>query len=113
MDVEFIHDSYIITDFVTFSSRTSIILPGRSKKGRKVMKFDPAKDSQAIYYAYLLRLWRETPQTPWRILLIATGSQEQFLFSSMEGLFAFLEERIVPLPHPNHPQQKKPDPRHI
>jgi hypothetical protein len=62
------------------------------------MKFDPAKDSQAIYYAYLLRLWRETPQTPWRILLIATDSQEQLLFSSIEGLFAFLEEMIVPLP---------------
>ena len=62
------------------------------------MKFDSTKDSQAGYYAYLLRLWRETPQTPWRILLIATDSQEQLLFSSIEGLFAFLEERLVPLP---------------
>jgi hypothetical protein len=62
------------------------------------MKFDPAKDSQTEYHAYLLRLWRETPQTPWRILLIATDSQERLLFSNIEGLFAFLEEIIVPLP---------------
>jgi hypothetical protein len=60
------------------------------------VKLEAAKDSQTVYRAYLLRLWRETPQTPWRILLIATDSQERLLFSSIEGLFVFLEDMTAP-----------------
>ncbi|MCA9972638.1 MAG: hypothetical protein KC425_20595 [Anaerolineales bacterium] len=46
---------------------------------------------QAHYHAYLLRLWRETPQGPWRVLLIAADGEEKQLFASLDGLFAFLE----------------------
>lgn len=61
-----------------------------------VVELAPTKDSQAAYRAYLMRLWRETPQTPWRVLLIATDSQERLLFSNIESLFAFLEEITAP-----------------
>lgn len=57
-----------------------------------------AKGSQAEYRAYLMRLWRESPQTPWRVLLIATDNQERRLFSSLEALFAFLDESPVSPP---------------
>ena len=43
------------------------------------------------YQAYLLRLWQETPHTPWRVSLQSTVDNERFGFSSLESLFAFLE----------------------
>ena len=45
------------------------------------------------YQAYLLRLWQETPHTPWRVSLQSTVNNERFGFSSLESLFAFLESQ--------------------
>ncbi|NUM46556.1 MAG: hypothetical protein HUU38_17770 [Anaerolineales bacterium] len=42
------------------------------------------------YQSYLLRLWRDTEAEPWRASLQEVSTQEQFLFSTLEDLFAFL-----------------------
>ena len=68
-------------------------------KHTKSQSVPPVKeqDSPAIftqYQSYLLRLWQETPQTPWRVSLQSTVNNERFGFSSLESLFAFLESQI-------------------
>jgi hypothetical protein len=46
------------------------------------------------YQAYLLRLWREGTQTPWRASLQSTSSEEMHHFATLEALFAFLDGRL-------------------
>jgi hypothetical protein len=46
------------------------------------------------YHSYLLRIWREYPQSPWRIQLEDPISREVFGFQTMEKLMQFLEEKM-------------------
>jgi hypothetical protein len=39
---------------------------------------------------YLLSLWRETPDSPWRAALRLSGSQERMGFADLEALALFL-----------------------
>jgi hypothetical protein len=50
------------------------------------------------YVAYLLRLWRETggERSQWRASLQNPHTGERVGFSSLQGLFAFLEEETGP-----------------
>ena len=46
------------------------------------------------YQAYLLRLWREGTQTPWRASLQSTSTEAMYHFATVEALFAFLDGRL-------------------
>ena len=46
------------------------------------------------YHSYLLRIWREDPQSPWRIQLEDPNSRELFGFQTMQKLMQFLEEKM-------------------
>jgi hypothetical protein len=52
------------------------------------------------YYSYLLRVWvsGEKGKLEWRVLLEDTRNGERLGFSSLERLFAFLEDQTRPLP---------------
>lgn len=46
----------------------------------------------ADYHAYLLRLWREGAQKPWRAELVSPHTGERHHFAQREQLLAFLTE---------------------
>jgi hypothetical protein len=46
------------------------------------------------YQSYLLRLWQEDTQTPWRASLQSTSSEEIYHFATLEALFAFLDGQL-------------------
>jgi len=45
------------------------------------------------YQSYLLRLWRDGPQEPWRATLHASTTGALHHFAEMEHLYAFLQAR--------------------
>ena len=49
------------------------------------------KGNQLAYHAYLLRLWRERADDPWRILLEKAATGERHGFGSLESLFSYLD----------------------
>jgi hypothetical protein len=42
------------------------------------------------YTAYLLRLWQDSDQAPWRASAQCARTGEKFMFAKLEDLFAFL-----------------------
>ncbi|MBK8430332.1 MAG: hypothetical protein IPL28_03080 [Chloroflexi bacterium] len=46
------------------------------------------------YHAYLVRLWREHEQAPWRAELVVPHTHERHLFASTEQLYRFVEETL-------------------
>jgi hypothetical protein len=50
----------------------------------------PPTTDTASHQVYLLSLWRETPEAPWRAALRMAGSQERIGFASLEALALFL-----------------------
>jgi len=50
---------------------------------------------QDRYHSYLLRLWREGPQAPWRASLQSTATEQLHHFASLEQLWAFLQTRLA------------------
>lgn len=46
------------------------------------------------YHAYLIRLWRDDQQQPWRAELISPHSSETRYFASPEQLFRYVQEQI-------------------
>lgn len=45
------------------------------------------------YFAYLLRLWRENHDGPWRALLENPNSKERIGFANLNDLIEFLENK--------------------
>ena len=45
----------------------------------------------AEYHSYLLRLWRNGPQQPWRASMQCTATGEFHQFAALEYLFHFLQ----------------------
>ncbi len=43
------------------------------------------------YLVYVLRLWRDGPDAPWRAALECSRTGERFPFASLADLFAFLQ----------------------
>jgi len=43
------------------------------------------------YHAYLLRLWREGPDAPWRAMVEDTGNGRKQAFPTLQHLIIFLE----------------------
>jgi hypothetical protein len=50
------------------------------------------------YYAYLLRLWRDSELAPWRASLEAPGRAEIRTFRDLQALIAFLVEQTNAAP---------------
>ncbi len=49
--------------------------------------------SSATYRAYLLRLWRNTPQETWRVTLRHISDEQEHHFSDLESLFSYLSQQ--------------------
>lgn len=47
------------------------------------------------YQSYLLRLWRDSADQPWRATLHSTASGEKFVFVGVDALFTFLAEQLA------------------
>ncbi|MCB0099622.1 MAG: hypothetical protein KDE46_28005, partial [Caldilineaceae bacterium] len=56
-------------------------------------RLDDALSNPPPYRAYLVRLWQEAPDTPWRASVQSVQSGEIVRFGSLPALFAFFEER--------------------
>jgi hypothetical protein len=48
------------------------------------------KPTVVDYHAWLLRMWRETPDVPWRIALESVSMGERKGFADLEALIAYL-----------------------
>lgn len=46
---------------------------------------------QHPYRAYLVRMWRDSPQSSWRASAQSTQSGQVVRFATLQALFAFLE----------------------
>lgn len=57
----------------------------------------PPKAEQ-YYHSYLVRVWQDGPQTPWRVLAQSIQSGETIHFADLEGFFAFLRAQTIVLP---------------
>ncbi len=49
----------------------------------------------AGYQAYLVRLWQESPQGPWRALVKDARTGDEVRFATLEPLFLFLHGRTT------------------
>ena len=47
------------------------------------------------YHSYLLRLWRDGTNHPWRASLQCSATGEKLAFADMLTLFAFLVEQVA------------------
>lgn len=52
----------------------------------------------ANYSAYLVRLWQETPYTPWRASAQCASTGQKHYFATLAELFAFLETQTLAAP---------------
>jgi muconolactone delta-isomerase len=50
--------------------------------------------TQRQYHAYLLRLWRDSPQQPWYAMLENPRTGERHSFTSREEMFRFLATQM-------------------
>jgi hypothetical protein len=48
------------------------------------------------YHAYLVRLWQEHPQAPWRASVQSVETGETMRFADLGQLFAFLQAQAAP-----------------
>jgi hypothetical protein len=48
------------------------------------------------YHAYLVRLWQERPQAPWRASVQSVTTGETVRFADLGQLFAFLQAQAAP-----------------
>ena len=60
------------------------------------------------YLAYLVRLWRDTEESGWRVLVKQVGTAEEWHFASMEAFYLFLDRNAhtgsLEVPAPCEPQ---------
>lgn len=49
--------------------------------------------SETNYHSYLLRLWRDSADQPWRASLQSTATQEITSFGDLQTLFDFLMDQ--------------------
>jgi hypothetical protein len=51
---------------------------------------------EPTHHSYLLRLWRERSEAPWRVTLIAVAQPDQRRhFDTLEDCFAYLREQAA------------------
>lgn len=51
--------------------------------------------SAGRYHAYLVRLWQDGPQAPWRASAQNAHTGEKWFFADLEALFAFLHKQTA------------------
>jgi hypothetical protein len=51
--------------------------------------------SNPNYHSFLLRVWRDAADQPWRASLQFTSTEEKFAFADLQALFAFLVEQLM------------------
>jgi hypothetical protein len=51
--------------------------------------------SRPDYQSYLLRLWRDSANQPWRASLQCTATGEKLAFADLPTLFTFLSEQLT------------------
>jgi hypothetical protein len=59
-------------------------------------KGDPMTDSrppEERYHAYLVRLWQDRPDSPWRAFVRDCADDEERRFATVEELFLFLHRQ--------------------
>ena len=59
------------------------------------MSFRPELPTLTNYTAYLVRLWQDSQQGPWRASAQSVQTGERVLFASLAELFAFLEGQTL------------------
>lgn len=47
-------------------------------------------DYSTSYKSYILRIWQDNPQSPWRATVQSIQSQETTHFANLDALFAYL-----------------------
>lgn len=55
----------------------------------------PPAQTLAGYCAYLIRLWQDSPYTPWRASAQSVQSGETVRFADLAQLFAFLQAQTT------------------
>ena len=65
--------------------------------GEKIVSKEQAETAKALtgYCAYLVRLWQDSPYTPWRASAQSVQSGETVRFADIEQLFAFLRTQMT------------------
>jgi len=58
------------------------------------------EEKETHYQAYMLRLWRESADMPWRATLQDPHSQEKVGFASVEQLLAYIRTQTRERPSP-------------
>ena len=57
---------------------------------------------EPTHHSYMLRLWRERNQAPWRVTLFAVAQPDQRRqFDTLEDCFAYLREQAAALNQPS------------
>jgi hypothetical protein len=60
------------------------------------LKGDPMKNTwppHERYHAYLVRLWQDPPESPWRAFVRDCANDEERRFATVEELFQFLHRQ--------------------
>ncbi|NJM40209.1 MAG: hypothetical protein HC853_05320 [Anaerolineae bacterium] len=55
---------------------------------------DAAQDSYHSYHSFLVRLWRQAPDAPWRASAQSVQSGQARHFADMNALFQFLGSQV-------------------
>ncbi len=66
------------------------------KETKPVAAADPVR-----YRSYLVRLWREQDEGPWRCQVRCVVTGQELRFGGLEGLFEFLKADAAGEPEPN------------
>jgi hypothetical protein len=53
----------------------------------------PNSPLEERYHAYLVRLWQDRPESPWRALTRDCANDEERRFATVEELFLFLHQQ--------------------
>lgn len=56
--------------------------------------------SSAVYHSYLVRLWQDDAQSPWRVVTQSVQTGETFHFADLTSLFIFLQRLTFGNPTP-------------
>lgn len=63
--------------------------------------------AQLHYKSFLLRLWREGTQSPWRASLTPIGDGEEKKFATVEAMCRYIQEQAHPGPAANQAGQSE------
>ncbi len=61
---------------------------------RKVSKMAQPDDGRPpVYHSFMIRLWQEAPDAPWRVSVRSVETGEIVRFASLMALFSFMQEQ--------------------